>query len=453
MHDSMRQGFTRQGFTRQVSRRDLVRLAGALAAGSGLSACGWGREDSNAGGRPGSPATTLKVWDQFTTTAQSRAVEKIYHLFTSKHGDLRIARTTHNGDQMTTIGKTALSSGTGPDVIYYQVGAGNAGLLADAGLIRPLDDLAEKFGWTKEIAPFAQREARLNGTLYGLPHESEVAALFYNKTLIDKAGLTVPETFDELLAFAATARRKGHVPIAYGQLDIYPCWWAFSLAANNLLGAESLGALVFDNDGSWDTPEITEAIRMFFVDLVKAGAFIDELNAVNASDAHAMFLAGKALMSLNGTWAVGGIEEALPGQEIGIIALPSIGDRPRVYPAGSGSAYYLSSKSRHADQAAAFLDFLYTPEAVRIWVEEGRVVPPVEFDPSGWKLSGLQRAALTAAQNGGGDPSINLGYFVNHGQAGPSFLKAMTAGFQAIVAGTKKPAQVAGDLQRAWEAK
>ncbi|GLY75264.1 ABC transporter substrate-binding protein [Actinoallomurus iriomotensis] len=424
------------------SRRDFMRLSGAAGAALGLSACGFGRSDGG--------GSALKVWDQFTTSPQNEAVRKVYDLYRRSSG-VTIDRTTQPGDQMTTVGKTALASGTGPDVIYYEVGKGNAGVLAEAGLLLPLDDLAAEHGWLNKITPFAQREARLDGKLYGLPNETETTALFYNKTLIDKSGLTVPRTFDELLSFCAKAKAKKLIPIAYGQADVYPCWWAFSLMTNNIVGGRAMGDLVFDGKGSWNTPQMKQAIQLFFVDLVKAGAFIDGLNSLHGPDAQSMFLSGKALMNLNGTWAVGAVEKGLPGQEVGIMPMPSIDGGDRVYPAGTGSAYYISAKSKRGEEAGAFLDSLYQPEALRVWVEQGKIFPPVPFDSSGWSLSPLQKQALGAAQNGGGDATRNLGYSVNHGKASPGFLNAMTSGFQAVVQGRKTPARQADDLQKAWE--
>ncbi|GAA0994211.1 hypothetical protein GCM10009555_086260 [Acrocarpospora macrocephala] len=431
------------------SRRDLFRGGGLAAAALTLSACGWGRtEPSGTGTGTGAARPGLKVWDQFTTSPQNEAVKKIYDRFQGA----AIARSAQTGDQLTTVGKTALASGTGPDVIYYQVGAGNAGVLADAGLLRPLDDVAAKYGWLDRLTPFAIREASLDGKLYGLPNESENTVLFYNKTLIEKAGLTVPETFDELLTFVAAATKKGYTPIAYGQSDVYPSWWAFSMMAGNLAGAQPMGDLIFDNKGSWNTPQLVEAIQLFFVDLVKAGGFIKDLNSLGGPDAQSLFLAGKALMNLNGTWAVGTIEKDMPGQEIGIMAMPSVNGGPRVYPGGIGSAYYISAKSANADLAAEFLDSLYQPEAVKLWVQEGKIFPPVPFESGGFTLTPLQELAMGVAQNGGGDARANIGYAVNHGLASPGFLKAMTSGFQAVVAGDKTPAKQAEELQKAWEA-
>ena len=52
-----------------------------------------------------------------------------------------MVRDVQSTDDMRAIIQTALNSDTCPDVVYYDTGPGFAGVLADAGLLRPLDDL------------------------------------------------------------------------------------------------------------------------------------------------------------------------------------------------------------------------------------------------------------------------------------------------------------------------
>jgi hypothetical protein len=92
---------------------------------------------------------------------------------------------------------------------------------------------------------------------------------------------------------------------------------------------------------------------------------------------------------------------------------------------------------------------VFSDEAIKIWVEDAKLVPPVKFDSSGWNISELQQRINTAS-SGSGDPEKNLGYQVNHGLASPPFLNMMTAGFQAMIAGDKTAQAQAADLQNAW---
>ena len=197
--------------TRMTRRRLLgAGLGGGLSLA--LAGCGWGRASDPAG------TTQLSVWDSFTVDPVNASVDKLYNAFTASREGTEIDRNIVNYDQMVALSKTALASGTGPDLVYYSVGKGNAGILADAGLLSPLDDLADEAGWRDRIAPFALREATLDGKLYGLPHESEVSGWWYNKSLFDEHSLEVPETMDDLLELTRAAQGLGLVPVAYGKV-------------------------------------------------------------------------------------------------------------------------------------------------------------------------------------------------------------------------------------------
>lgn len=51
-----------------------------------------------------------------------------------------------------------------------------------------------------------------NGTLYTLPFKKSVQVLYYNKELLDQAGVDVPTTMDELAAAVRTIKEKTGVP-------------------------------------------------------------------------------------------------------------------------------------------------------------------------------------------------------------------------------------------------
>lgn len=428
----------------RMSRRGL--LAAGLGGGLGLSlsSCGWGRETAPEG------TTQLKVWDSFTVDPVNGSVTKLYNAFGTARAGLKVDRNIVNYDQMVALSKTAMASGSGPDLIYYSVGKGNAGILVEAGLISPLEEITPAAGWNKRIAPFALREGSIDGKLYGLPHESEVSGWWYNKSLFDKHALKVPETIDDLEELTKAAKRLGLQPVAYGQGDIYTPFWLFSQLACNIMQSGPLGELVYDDKGSWDTPEIVQGIQTVFTDLANAGTFGTNVNSMKAQDAVDLWTQEKALMLIGGSWSTGEFSQAFPGKEIGIMPMPSFDGEHRVFSAGSGGAYWVSAKSKSREAAKEFLEFVFSNQALRIWVEEAKLIPPVEFDSSGWKISALQKNVIDAA-SGADDPAKNLGYQVNHGLASAPFLNMMTAGFQAMIAGEKTAQAQAKDLQAAWE--
>src|SRR5687768_10123923 len=66
----------------------------------------------------------LRVWDQFTDPVESAAVDEIYAGFTEANPNITIVREAFDTDQMRDTVSTALASGTGPDVIFYDSGPG-----------------------------------------------------------------------------------------------------------------------------------------------------------------------------------------------------------------------------------------------------------------------------------------------------------------------------------------
>src|SRR4029079_5072495 len=82
----------------------------------------------------------LRVWDQFTDPSESDNADAIYAAFMEKNPNVTITREAFSIDQIRDVVNTAISSGTGPDLIFYDAGPGYAGVLADANLLLPLDD-------------------------------------------------------------------------------------------------------------------------------------------------------------------------------------------------------------------------------------------------------------------------------------------------------------------------
>ncbi len=109
----------------------------------------------------------LRVWDQFTNPAESDNADAIYAAFTEQNPNITITREAFSTDQMRDVVNTAVSSGTGPDLIFYDAGPGYAGVLADAGLLLPLDDYAAQYGWDERIAAPAAEATTYDGTFYG----------------------------------------------------------------------------------------------------------------------------------------------------------------------------------------------------------------------------------------------------------------------------------------------
>ena len=395
----------------------------------------------------------LLVWDQFTGPNVTDVVDAIYESFTEQNPNITIRREAVSSDQLRQTLRTSLGSGTGPDIVFYDAGPGYAGVLAEAGLLLPLDDLATQYGWRDRIAEAALAGASIGDQLYGLPLQVDLIGMYVNQTLMEEEGFQIPETTEQMAELCRQAREKGYdSPLAFSNNPGWQAYHPFAMTANAMVGPEAVRALLFESQGSWNTPEMVTAIRSFFVDLRDAGCYSEEANALQYADGNDLFFTGQSLIHPTGSWLVTDIETNMPDAEVEFVPFPAPpgATAGRLWSSGVGSAYFASANSEHQEEVGRFLDYLFSPETARRWIEEAQFVVPVDVDTSDIEAGPLFRTILdqiAAASRG----EIQLGYNVDV-LAPQEFNDAMQNGFQAMVAGDKSAEQQAADLQAAWEA-
>jgi raffinose/stachyose/melibiose transport system substrate-binding protein len=148
---------------------------------------------------------TLRVWDTFSDTAGEEGMNALIAAFEAANPNIKIERDVQDVESMRPIIQTSLASGTGPDVFYYDTGVGFAGVLADAGLLLPLDDAYSSGAWD-HIYPWTKERTTFGGKVYGIGNAVEFLGAYYNMDMFKELGLEVPTTYDEFLAVCAVRR-------------------------------------------------------------------------------------------------------------------------------------------------------------------------------------------------------------------------------------------------------
>lgn len=401
------------------------------------------------GGTAAQESIELRVWDQFTDPEEGAIADAIYAAFSEANPNITLTREAFETDQMRDTVNTAIASGTGPDVIFYDAGPGYAGVLVEAELLLPLTDYAAEYGWDERVYPAAQEGTTIGGVFYGMPPQTDLIGMYYNQTLLDQEGLAVPATLDELIAFCGEAAEKGCIPIAFANNPGWQGFHQYSMTISQMMGPDALRAKLLDNEGSWNTPEGVTAIQSFFVDLNEAGCFPEDLNAIPYEDGNSLFFTGQALLHTTGSWLVGDIEEAMGDYEVGFVPFPVIaeGNEP-TWVSGVGSAYFITSKTAYPDEAALLIDHLFSEPSVQQWVSGARYFVPVDVDLSEFEIGPVNQTVIDILQNAQAEGAA-FGYNVDV-LAPPSFNEMMQSGFQAVLAGDKTAEQQAADLDAAW---
>jgi multiple sugar transport system substrate-binding protein len=87
--------------------------------------------------------------------------------------------------------------------------------LLSGGLIRPLDDLVAKYG--KDLEP--NQLIKIDGKTMAIAFMANSQHLYYRKDMLDKAGISAPKTYEDVLAAAKTLQDKGVIKYPLGAAD------------------------------------------------------------------------------------------------------------------------------------------------------------------------------------------------------------------------------------------
>src|SRR4051812_16409143 len=207
---------------------------------------------------------TLTIWDQEVRGGQAKQIKRLNKAFQTQYPNVKIKRVAKSFTDLNTTLKLAVSGPKAPDIVEANQGRPVMGQLVKGGLLKPLDAYADAYGWKDrwsktllDLNRFSADGKQFGtGNLYGVSQMGEIVGVFYNK---DKVA-SVPKTFDEFESMLADAKKKGEVPISFGNLDKFGGIHEFQTVQNQFADPQSVRNFVFAKSGaSFDTPENTEA--------------------------------------------------------------------------------------------------------------------------------------------------------------------------------------------------
>src|SRR5690348_2447074 len=187
----------------------LSAVLAALTAVATMTACSGGTNAASGGGN----STTLTL-----ASVDQGSVEDVVKAFEAANPGVKVNFTTSGADQYQQQIRTQLASGTAPDVMSVWPGNGNPGatyVLAKPGYLLDLSDRPWAAKYPEAVKKVAQYDGKTYNALFGL---NGIGAV-YNDQAMQKAGLTAPTTWTELLKFCGDAKAKGTPAFALGIQD------------------------------------------------------------------------------------------------------------------------------------------------------------------------------------------------------------------------------------------
>ncbi len=367
----------------------------------------------------------LIVASWWTNGGEFAGLNQMFEMFKKQNPDVEIVNAAVAGGAGTNFKGQLLSQllgGVAPDV--FQLHAGwEADTYNPGVLIVPVDDVYKRNNLESVFPATLLAMLKFKDHYWGVPvniHRSNV--LWYNKALLDKAGVTPPTNWDEFFAAADKLKAAGIQPVALGGKDGFELQHTFEdILAGSMTADEYAG--LWTGKTSWKSDKVTNALNTFKKYITYANADHDALTWAAATQ---LLIDGKAAFNIMGDWANGQFVSAnftdygwapVPGTKGTFVALSDSFALPAKAPdvananlwldlAGSKPAQEAFNKQKGSICARTDCDYssfnAYLQSAAKDWTVDA-IVPSVTHGAAAtpsWATKGYADAIVLFATTG-----------------------------------------------------
>lgn len=347
-------------------------------------------------------------------------------------------------DQQHTLYVTDLAAKSSqPDVIAVDVIW--PGEFIANGWAAPLNQYFTKAEVGKYL-PGMMNSVTVDGKIYGIPLYTNAIHLFYRKDLLDKYGMSIPQTWEALEADATTIVQKEGNPNLVGYISM----WAQieGLFMNYLQFMWGDGGQFFDKGGkvTVDTPQGTKALSTM-VAMIKQKIAPSSIITYNPNDAMALFRQGRAVFMVvqDFVWPMLNASDSPVAGKVGMTRVPYFAGHADANTVCMGGwILIVNPYSRNKDAAAKFIKYITTEQAgLKLAIDTGSMPALNGMDKNQELLKAYPIAKQLYADFAVGDvrPSALAGAKY------PELSHEMQLEIHSALAGEKTPAQALADAQ------
>lgn len=439
-------------------RRSAMRatVAAFAVTALALAACAPG-EDSD-GGEEAAPSDietnvadmgdiTVTVWDQQVRGGQAESIEALNAAFEEEYPNVTIDRVSRSFEDLQRVLRLAIQDDEAPDVVQANNNRSQMGAFVEAGLLRSLDGYADVYGWKDRYPESILAHSSYSddgavfgeGNLYGLPQTGELIGVWYNKAKLQQLGIEPPQSLADFEAALQAAKDAGELPIQFGNKDPWPGIHTFGFIQNMFADREEIRAFGYGNPGGDWTDEANTQAADELQSWVDAGYFTSGFNGIDYDPSWQDFANGEGVFLISGSWLLADLRDAM-GDNVGFM-LPPVGETGELTVTGAtGLPFAVPTEGDNADAAAAYIDFITSPEAMQTLTEAGEL-PVVETDQQ--QVSGTQAEVFeawgTAGSEGALVPYLDWGT--------PDAYTVISTGVQAFMGGDESTEELLGTFE------
>ena len=245
------------------------------------------------------------VGSWWTAGGEAEGLAGMYKIYGEKYPDVEIVNAAVAGGAGSTfkaVNKARVLSGDPPDTFQLHAGLEVESYSPETYLV-PLDDLYASEGLEQAFpADLLALLKAYGGHYWGVPvniHRSNV--LWYNKALMEQAGVQPPATFEEFVTVAETLKAAGVVPLGLGTSGGWEATHTLEDVLAGTCGADKYRGL-WDGSTPWTDECVAASLENFKMMLNYANTDHPALSWDGAAE---QLIDGKAAMLIMGDWTDG----------------------------------------------------------------------------------------------------------------------------------------------------
>lgn len=392
------------------------RAAAALTLIAGLAA-GCSHSDSG-GGSTDAAGGTYTIWDPYPQFDNSSDWVKLLDGCGTQAG-VTVKRTGYDTTDLTNKALLAAQQDNSPDVLIVDNPV--VSTLAEAGALTTTADTKID---TSGVEPNLLAAGQLEGKTYGVPIGANTLALYYNKSVLTKAGVDPAQIKDwaSLTAALAKVKAAGKKGITFsgigteeGSFQFLPWFWGSGAQLTQL-----------------DSPQAVSALSLW-TGWLKNGYAPNSVINNTQTTSWQEFATGNYAFGENGTWQLANAKKA--GFPYGIIAIPASSGGTAPAPTGGEfvTAPVQSKTARYATtekliSCLTSADNAYTTDTTLSYIAATDAVQKKQET-----ATPELKVWVDAVQAAKGRTSDNLGTKY------PKISEPLWTAFQAALSGSKSP--------------
>jgi raffinose/stachyose/melibiose transport system substrate-binding protein len=406
--------------------------------------------------------TVLTVLYYIDATQAGYAEDQaIWAKFSAENPDIKIQKEELFDEAFHQKVAAYIAAGTLPDVLFMWP-SGRSTALHEKKLVKDLTPLLGKEFLSNFVPAAIDPDAQNSKFLAELPQSVTYTTVMYTNTkLLKDTGLAEPKAYADLKAMVPKLRAKGAQTVLMANKDTWVMQSClFSTVTGRLLGDAWIDSV---KAGKVNFSDKAFVDALGFIDMMyKDGVISRDTIQLAYGEAPALFAENKAAFQVDGDWRQGyfltdkasGIALIDPQRQkndFAFLNFPAIpGEKnPGVVSAIVGVGFGISSSvpagSAKEEAAVRWMKYYYSPEVQKIKLETGAYIPSRKGITSDKIEPFTQKMPLYYA-------SINKTCYVLDGVLDVDVYTPLNNGLQEMGLGSKNPAQVAADVQKAIEA-